>query len=120
MGLSFPGRAVRWTAGGIGASVLLGTLAVYSYQVNSRQAPQPAGHIVSDEPAAPSPEEDYLYLLGTEAGRLAVFLRGEDEPQMVFDVPVRVLPEADQRLLAEGIRVKDYQTLVRRIEDYIS
>jgi len=115
---SFPRRVVRWTAGGIGAAVLLGALAVYSYQANTRQAPQPTGHVVSDAPAVP--EEDYLYLLGTQAGRLAVFLRGESEPQMVFDVPVRVLPEADQRMLAEGIRVKDYQTLVRRIEDYIS
>ena len=42
------------------------------------------------------------------------------EPRMEFDVPVRVLPEFDQRQLEAGIYVEDYQTLVSLIEDYIS
>lgn len=119
-------RALQWTAGGLGVSILLGALTVYSYQAGQRRISQEnmtqkTGQTVSGEAVTePELQEDYLYILREREGRLAVFRRGESEPQMIFDVPVRVLPQADQYQLAEGIRVKDYQTLVRRIEDYIS
>lgn len=115
-------RAALWTAGSLAAAALFGMFAVYSYNTNRRQPQQDAQQIVS---GVPIPEEgtpqepDYQYLLREENGRLAVYRTGESEPQMVFDVPVRALPEFDQRQLAEGIPVEDYPTLVRRIEDYI-
>ena len=95
----------------------MGALLVYSYNLNRRMQPQSAQQIVSGVPAE---EEDYLYILREKDGRLAVYFRGQSEPQMTFDVPVRTLPELDQRQLEEGIKVKDYQSLVNLIEDYIS
>ena len=42
------------------------------------------------------------------------------EPDLVFDVYVRTLPEYDQQQLERGVRVKDYDKLTALIEDYIS
>ena len=42
------------------------------------------------------------------------------EPEMIFDIFVRTLPEMDQELLRQGIRVETYEELTRLIEDYIS
>ena len=39
---------------------------------------------------------------------------------MIFDVYTRLLPQADQARLTEGISAPDYETLTRLIEDYIS
>lgn len=39
---------------------------------------------------------------------------------MIFDVYTRLLPQADQERLTEGISAPDYETLTRLIEDYIS
>ncbi len=65
-------------------------------------------------------EEDYAYILKTYEGRLAVFSKGKAEPEMVFDLYVQYLPAYDQGQLGQGIYIKDYETLVQRIEDYIS
>lgn len=110
------GRPLRWTLGALGAAAFIGLYSVYSYNMNQRD-PQAAQQIVSGEPVQ---EPDYRYLLRIEGGRLTVYLKGEQEPQMEFDIAVRTLPELDQRQLEEGIYVPDYPTLVALIEDYIS
>ena len=110
-------RPLCWTLGSLLAACFIGLFSVYSYNMN-RRTPQAAQQIVSDAPV--EEEEDYRYILRSENGRLAVFITGEEQPRMEFDVPVRVLPELDQRQLEEGITVKDYPTLVSLIEDYIS
>lgn len=62
----------------------------------------------------------YPYLLRSYDGKLAVFTDDLVEPDLVFDVYVRTLPEYDQQQLERGVRVKDYDKLTALIEDYIS
>lgn len=116
-------RALLWTAGSLAVAALAGMLAVYSYNANRRQpqsAQRPISDVQIDSDSPADKESDCQYILRADAGRLAVYLPGEEEPQMVFDTPVRVLPEFDQRQLEEGIPVKDYESLVRMIEDFVS
>ena len=74
------------------------------------------------EPAQPILQENNspVYRLGTSQGRLAVFVEGSDEPEMVLDVYLSTLPEADRLLLEQGIEAQSYAQLVSMIEDYIS
>ena len=74
------------------------------------------------EPAQPILQENNspVYRLGTSQGRLAVFVVGSDEPEMVLDVYLSTLPEVDRLLLEQGIEAQSYAQLVSMIEDYIS
>ena len=63
---------------------------------------------------------NYEYLLKEYEGRLAVFKKNSTEPDMVFDLLIKMLPQYDQEQLKQGIYVKDYRELVDLIEDYIS
>lgn len=65
-------------------------------------------------------QADYPYLLRSYEGKLAVFTQNTVQPDMVFDVYVRTLPEADREQLARGVRVETYEKLTALIEDYIS
>ena len=56
----------------------------------------------------------------TPSGASAVFTDDLVQPDLVFDVYVRTLPELDQQQLSRGIRVKTYDELTSMIEDYIS
>ena len=64
--------------------------------------------------------EIYEYELKDYEGKLAVFFYGEQYPQLSFDVYIRTLPEWDRKQLKEGILIKDYEELLKRIEDYSS
>ena len=110
-------RPLSWTLGALGTAAFIGLYSVYSYNMNQR-SPQAAQQIVSGAPV--EEETDYRYILRSQNGRLAVYMKGEEEPRMEFDIPVQVLPEFDQRQLENGILVKDYPSLVSLIEDYIS
>ncbi len=43
-----------------------------------------------------------------------------EEPELIFQVFTRNLPQYDQQALQDGIGVRDYEELVARIEDFIS
>jgi type VI protein secretion system component VasK len=60
------------------------------------------------------------YRLGASQGRLAVFVQDSPDPEMVLDVYLSSLPQADQILLQQGIVTQSYAELVSMIEDYIS
>lgn len=91
----------------------------------SSSAPAAAPREESEPPAeavgasAAEPEETG-YLLGEWGGRVSVLSPGTREPEMIFDIFLRTLPEPDQELLRQGIRVETYEELTRLIEDYIS
>ena len=63
---------------------------------------------------------NYTYELKEQDGKLAIFFYGEKQPQLVLDVYIQTLPEVDQDELKAGLAVKDYEELLKRIEDYSS
>ncbi|MDD3193588.1 MAG: hypothetical protein PHE47_07020 [Oscillospiraceae bacterium] len=68
-------------------------------------------------------EESYgecQYWLRDYNGYLAVFTPGQEEPEMVFQVFTRNLPQYDRQALQDGIGIRNYEELVARIEDFIS
>ena len=75
---------------------------------------------VSIEPPESEDTSHYPYLLREYEGKLAVFTDDLVEPDMVFDVYVKTLPEFDREQLKTGVRVETYDKLVNLIEDYIS
>ena len=79
---------------------------------------QPVENPLPDEPE--EPQSPAGYLLRDYEGRLAIFREESNTPEMIFDVYTRLLPQADQERLTEGISAPDYETLTRLIEDYIS
>lgn len=71
--------------------------------------------------AAASPETvKPSYVLGENNGRVAVYLYGNEEPEIVFNVYLHHLPDVDRLNLQNGIEIDDYQTLLELIEDYTS
>ena len=66
------------------------------------------------------PIEEYQYVLKEFNGKLAVFEKGDKDPQMIFDVSIDSLPEIDMIELKQGLKIKDANELNERIEDFIS
>ena len=115
----------------VGLMVLLGLVLAFLSRGSTPQPqpePQPQEEPISpsrpvenplpDEPEEPQSPEGYL--LRDYEGRLAIFREESNTPEMIFDVYTRLLPQADQERLTEGISAPDYETLTRLIEDYIS
>ena len=69
---------------------------------------------MTEEPASSG------YTLRDYNGKVAVFPTGGTTPEMVFDVYTRMLPQADQQRLKDGIYVESYEELIQLVEDYIS
>ena len=65
-------------------------------------------------------EPDYLYIIREHDGRVAVFARGEETPEMILERLVHHLPTYDRIQLREGVRVYSQEELQERIEDYTS
>ncbi len=60
------------------------------------------------------------YLLSGYQGKLAVYMIGKKEPELVFDRYLHYLPDVDRMRLEKGIEVSDYAELLQLIEDYTS
>ena len=60
------------------------------------------------------------FLLGIQDGMVALWRSGEKAPLYVSRVSAASLPETDQALLAQGIRVEDEAALRQLLEDYLS
>lgn len=111
------------TSFAVTAACLLGAAALSFGLVQFLGAPPRAEEPISHSASAVPIEEagdNYEYVLKEYKGRLAVFSRGQTEPDMVFDVYVQSLPEFDRGLLQGGIAAEDYRSLVSLIEDYTS
>ena len=59
------------------------------------------------------------FLLGVHDGFIALWKDGCAEPQ-VFPYRASLLPDADRRLLEQGVRVEDSSELEQLLEDYLS
>lgn len=114
------------TGGAILAAIVLGAALAVVPRIDSLAAPPQ--HLVEKEeqpPESPPSSQEASspsagYLLGAYNGRVSVLSPDTREPEMIFDIFLRTLPEPDQQLLREGIRVETYEELTRLIEDYIS
>lgn len=62
----------------------------------------------------------WAFLLGSRDGFLALWITPEKEPAYLFPCHISSLPPADQKLLAEGIRVEAKEELMALLEDYVS
>lgn len=76
---------------------------------------EPAASIAAER-ISPKPR----YLLKGYEGKLAVFIIGKEEPELVLDRYLHHLPDVDRLKLEEGIEVVEYADLLRLIEDYTS
>lgn len=88
-----------------------------------REAPSSLSSISSSSSSSSkiqAEEEAERYLIRDYQGRVAVFLEGVEEPEMIFDIYTKTLPELDQQQLTKGIPVEGYQQMTRLVEDYIS
>lgn len=109
----------------ISAAIAAGVALAMAPRADAAAPPQPTAGVVADAPAPsqssqdPGPEET-VYLLGEYNGRVSVLSPATREPEMIFDIFIRTLPDVDQELLRQGITVSTYEELTRLIEDYIS
>ena len=58
-------------------------------------------------------------LMGCD-GKLAVYVIGKKDPELIFDIYLHHLPDVDRLKLEEGIEVENYNKLLELIEDYTS
>lgn len=108
-----------WTGVALGAAVAAALLFAELPEKTSVPLQETVSGVERSAGAQPR-EEDYAYLLKEKNGRIAVYARDKEEPEMVLDVLVKYLPDQDRQDLAEGIPVRDYSELVSLIEDYAS
>lgn len=59
-------------------------------------------------------------ILGSHNGYVALWEGNDPEPKEVFPYKVSSLPEADQKRLEKGIRLKNRRELIELVEDYLS
>ena len=59
-------------------------------------------------------------LLGSYKGYLALYETTDPDPKQIFPCAVDTLPEADQMLLEQGLRVRNPKMLAELLEDYLS
>ena len=62
----------------------------------------------------------FSFVLGSHNGYVALWEGNDPEPKEVFPYRVSSLPEADQKRLEQGIRLKNRRELIELVEDYLS
>lgn len=60
------------------------------------------------------------YTLGVFRGNIALWNGSDPIPIRTFPYSIDSLPPADRQALSQGIRVEDYDCLLRLLEDYLS
>lgn len=88
-------------------------------KMTTPDAPQAAMDVQSGISAS-QPVSKPRYLLAGYQGKLAVFMIGKKEPELVFDNYLHYLPDVDRMRLEKGIEVADYAELLQLIEDFTS
>ena len=63
-------------------------------------------------------KSDVVFIVKDYEGRLAVFVKGDEQPSVVLDTPINILPQIDQQKLANGIEVVGSSRLRTLLEDY--
>lgn len=107
----------------VGGCVLLITMTFYKPPAanipNSQsQVYQNAGNTSSDTVSEPQTQEDYLFCVKLENGKIVVYKKGEQTPFETLDTDPAVLPDKDKDDLKNGIYLKTESELKRLIEDF--
>ena len=63
---------------------------------------------------------EFLFILGEDNGKLAVFSPDRETVYETFDVYVNTLPDYDKNLLLDGIKINTSEELYSLLEDYCS
>lgn len=116
--------------------LLIAVIAVLLYvrfplkQTNPPSEPSSSNIIYNSTANVPSSQESSeinvmasradVYTLKEYNGVIGVFYNEEISPYQEIDVDVSTLPEADQELLKDGIKIYSKEELNNRIEDYES
>ena len=61
-----------------------------------------------------------MFLLGSHKGYLALWKEDRPEPFQIFPVNVDTLPEADRKMLEQGIPARSETELSSLLEDFLS
>lgn len=107
------------TAAAIALAMLCGAVLGY-FSRGGESLPQAAMEAASGISAAASQIQKPKYLLSSYQGKLAVYIIGKKEPELIFDRYLHYLPDVDRVLLEKGIEVTEYSELLQLIEDYTS
>jgi len=59
-------------------------------------------------------------LIGVHNGRIALWNEGNDKPFKVFPYRASMLPDEQEQMLKNGIRVESMEELQRLVEAYLS
>ena len=103
----------------LAAALLAGGVFGFWARLQTPDNPQAVMDIESNV-SAEQPIQKARYLLTGYQGKLAVFMIGKKEPELVFDRYLHYLPDVDRMRLEEGIEVSDYAELLQLIEEYTS
>ena len=102
----------------LAATVLAGGAFGLWAKLSEAEIPQAAMDVESGISA--SQQQKPRYLLAGYQGKLAVYMIGKKEPELVFDSYLHYLPDVDRMRLEKGIEVADYTQLLQLIEDFTS
>lgn len=67
-----------------------------------------------------SDEQNQVYIIKTENGRLTVYKKGESSPYLQTGTYVNALPKGDILRLEKGVEVTGKENLKKYLEDYCS
>jgi len=62
--------------------------------------------------------EPITYVLKQHKNTIAVFIEGQNEPHITFDVAFNSLPFKDKELLIKGIYSRNLSEIMKHVEDY--
>lgn len=106
----------------ITAVILFGCLFVSSFsatQVTQNGTEQTVTYN-EKETADEIDEQNQVYIIKAEDGKIAVYKKGDTAPYIQTDTFVRSLPKGDIMRLEKGIEVTGRENLKKYLEDYCS
>lgn len=111
-------KSEKITLAAIAVSAVIGS--IIGFYAGREQTPQKQVIEPVSGITAQLPQKKPRYLLSQYEGKLAVYIIGKTDPELVFDRYLHYLPDVDRMKLEQGIEVADYSELLRLIEDYTS
>jgi hypothetical protein len=102
----------------ITGAILISCLFVSVYATPSAVAQ--TSQTVDEYDAVNQAEQDVVYILKAESGKLVVYVKGESSPCLETNTYVSNLPKSDILRLEKGIEISGKENLRKSLEDYCS